>query len=94
MALLGTNYLRFGEDDVQMMKNMMKRFHEFHKGSGMPDFSQNYVAYLPVFAIALLASQESVDKLSRKLLGLTWVIAGLTAVLTILTVVTMVVRLL
>ena len=93
MALLGTNYSRFDEGDVQMMKNMMKRFHELHKGSGMPDFSQNYVAYLPIFAIALLASQEAVDKLSRKLRGLTWIIAGLTVLLAILTVVTLIIRL-
>ncbi len=85
MGILSTNYLRFNKNDVEMMKNMMKQFHEYHKGTGMPDFSKNYVAYLPVFAIALLASQESVDKLSRKLLWLTWAIAILTVMLTAMT---------
>ena len=87
MGLIGKRYLGFDEEDVQLMKDMMKRFHEFHKGTGTPDYSGTYAGYLPVFAIALLAAQESVDRLSNKLLKLTWVIAGLTGVLTALAVV-------
>ena len=85
MVLLNKDYLRFTEDDVQLMQNMMKKFHEFHKNVGMPDFSSSYVGYLPVFAIALLASQESVDKLTKKLVRLTWAIIILTVFIAALT---------
>ena len=91
MGILSKNYLRFNKDDVEMMKNMMKQFHEYHEGTGLPDFSKNYVAYLPVFAIALLASQKSVDKLARTLVWLTVVITTLTVMLTAMTLV-MVIR--
>jgi hypothetical protein len=87
MGLIGKRYLRFDEEDVQLMKDMLARFHEFHKGTGMPDYTAAYSAYLPVFAVALLTSQESVNRLSKKLLILTWVIAGFTAVLVVLTLV-------
>ena len=85
MALLNMDYLRFNKKDVQLMQKMLKQFHEFHEGVGMPDFSNSYIAYLPVFAIALLASQEGVDKLTRRLVKLTWVIIALTIALTALT---------
>lgn len=87
MGLIGKRCLEFNEDDVQLMKEMMRKFHELHKGAGMPDYSGIYVGYLPVFTIALLASQESVNRLSNKLLKLTWVIASLTVLLTALTLV-------
>ena len=51
MGLISKRYLGFDKEDVQQMKNMMKRFYEFHKGTGMPDYSNAYVGYLPVFAI-------------------------------------------
>jgi hypothetical protein len=69
------------------MIDMMKKFHDLHQGTGMPDYSNIYVAYLPVFAIALLASQESVEKLTKKLVRLTYVIAFFTVVLAFLTLV-------
>ena len=51
------------------MQKMLEKFHEMHKGTGMPDYATNYVGYLPVFAIVLLASQESLDKLTKKYIG-------------------------
>ena len=48
------------------------------KGSGLPDYSASYVAYFPVLALALLKSQRAVQ-------ALTWVLVGLTAVLAVLT---------
>ncbi len=87
MSLLSKNYLRFDIEDVELMKAMMKQFYEFHRGASMPDYSTSYVGYLPVFAIALLASQESVDKLTRELVWLTRVIAFFTVVLVTLTLV-------
>lgn len=99
MPLLSKKYLDFDEEDVKLMKTMMKRFFDFHQGAEMPDYATHYVAYLPVFAIALLASQEtvkklsekllasqeSVEKLSKQLLVLTYVIAGFTVILAVLT---------
>ncbi len=87
MPLLSKNYLRFDKEDVELMKTMMKQFDDFHQGAGMPDYSNNYVGYLPIFAIALLSSQESVDKLTKELVWLTRVIAVFTVVLTVLTLV-------
>lgn len=85
MPLLSKKYLRFDEDDVKLMQNMMKRFHEMHHGTGMPDYSDAYVGYLPVFAIALLASQDSLDRLTKQLVWLTRIVAFFTLVLTMLT---------
>lgn len=85
MPLLKNDYLRFDETDVKLMQDMLKRFSDFHKGTGLPDASSSYGAYLPVFAISLLASQESVDRLSRIVVALTVVIALFTVVLAVLT---------
>ena len=85
MPLLNKKYLGFDEEDVQLMQDMMKKFHELHCGTGMPDFSNIYTAYLPVFAIALLAAQNTVDRLTKELVWLTRVLVFLTVVLTILT---------
>jgi hypothetical protein len=87
MPLLQKDYLRFDEGDVKLMQDMMKRFHEMHQGTGMPDYSSVYVGYLPVFAIALLASQEFVEKLTQKLVWLTWILVLLTIVVAGLTLV-------
>ncbi len=69
------------------MQTMMKQFDDLHAGTGMPDYSNVYVGYLPVFAIALLSSQESVDRLTKELVWLTRVIVLFTIVLTALTLV-------
>ncbi len=87
MPMLSKNYLRFDKEDVKLMQTLMKQFNDFHQGTGMPDSSDIYVGYLPVFAIALLTSQESVDKLTKELVWLTRVIAFFTIVLTALTLV-------
>jgi len=87
MPLLSKNYLRFDKEDVKLMQTMMKQFNDLHQGTGMPDYSDMYVGYLPVFAIALMASQESVDKLTKELVWLTRAIAFFTVVLTVLTLV-------
>jgi hypothetical protein len=43
MAILGKGYLRFDREDVHMMQEMMKKFHDLHAGTGMPDYSDSYV---------------------------------------------------
>ncbi len=87
MPLLNKNYLRFDKEDVKLMQTMMKQFNDLHQGTGMPDYSDSYVGYLPVLTIALLASQESIDKLTKELVWLTRVIAFFTVVLITLTLV-------
>ena len=87
MPLISKRYLNFDESDVHLMKEMLDKFHELHKGAAVPDYSNNYVSYLPVFSIALLASQEVMERLTRKLIWLTVVIAVLTLVLAALTIV-------
>jgi len=81
MALLNNKYMQFDENDFQIMENMLKKFRGFRTEAGRPENAPNYVEYLPVFAIALLASQEAVDKLTKRLLCLTWIIAILTGVM-------------
>jgi len=85
MPLLSKKYLKFDKDDVELMHSMLKQFHDMHRGTGMPDYAGEYAAYLPVFAIALLASQESVETLTKKLVWLTRTIALFTVVLIALT---------
>jgi hypothetical protein len=84
MPLLSKKYLGFDKDDVRLMQTMMKQFHDMHSGTGMPDYSSMYAGYLPGFAIALLASQESVERLTKKLVCLTWVVVFLTVALALL----------
>lgn len=85
MSLLNKDY-PFDKNDVKLLQAMMARFHEMHQGTGMPDYSNMYVGYLPVFAISLLASQEAVEKLTKKLIRLTWVLVFLTFVIAGLTI--------
>jgi len=81
MPILNKRYLCFDNEDVKLMQEMMKKFHELHQGTGMPDYSNIYSGYLPVFAIALLVSQEAISRLTNKLVWFTIVLAVLTAVL-------------
>lgn len=85
MSLINKEYLNFDNEDVRLMKDMMKKFHEMHSGTGMPDFSINYAGYLPVFALSLLAAQNTIDKLTKKLVWLTGGLFFLTFVLMVLT---------
>jgi len=85
MSSLNQECLGFDESDVRLMQEMLAKFYEFHRGTATPDWSSNYVAYLPVFAIALLKSQQVTEKLSRRLEWLTWVLVVLTALIAILT---------
>jgi hypothetical protein len=87
MSILDKKLLLFTEEDVRLMKEMMKKFYEYHHGAEMPDWSSNYAGYIPVFAIALLTTQVSMDKLTTKLIKLTWVIAALTSILVLLTII-------
>ncbi len=54
MSLLKREYLNFDKDDVKLLQNMMKKFYETHQGAGMPDYSPNFIGYLPVATITLL----------------------------------------
>ena len=48
------------------------------KRSGLPDYSDSYVAYFPVLTLALLKAQKGITRL-------TWTLIGLTVILAILT---------
>jgi hypothetical protein len=85
VSLVNKKYLNFDSEDVQLMKDMMKKFHEMHRGTGLPDSSINYTGYLPVFALSLLAAQNTIDKLTKRLVWLTGELFFLTFVLTVLT---------
>lgn len=86
MSLLSREYLAFDEGDVGLLKQMMAKFHSMHSGTGMPDYSEAYVGYLPVFIISLLHAQEGVDRLTKRLLTVTWVLTVLTVFICLLTI--------
>ena len=77
MAILSRRATEFGDEDVKLLDEMLKKFYELKGSSGLPDYSPNYVAYTPVLALALLGSQKRLERL-------TWVLAGLTITLAIL----------
>lgn len=78
MSVLSEEVLDFDQNDVRTMIEMLKKFDRFHKGTGFPDYSEGYVAYLPVFAVALLQSQNKIEKLSSRIERLTWALVLLT----------------
>lgn len=80
---MGDELLEFDKDDVRLMVRMLGRFHEFHKGAGLPDWSESYGAYLPVFAISMPFSQKKVERLTQVLIALTGALVLLTIVLAI-----------
>lgn len=81
MSMLDQKSFDFDENDVQLMKHMLRKFNELHEGAGVPDYSTHYTAYLPVFAIALLISQQETARLSKRLERLTWALVFLTVAL-------------
>ncbi len=66
---------KFDEKDVKRLDEMLSKFAAYKKGSGLPDYSPNYVAYFPVAALALLKSQRSITRLTKALVGLTVLLA-------------------
>jgi hypothetical protein len=70
----------FNEHDVKAMDEALRKFANYKKHSGVPDFSPNFVAYTPVLSFALLKSQAAVEKLTRVLIVLTFILAVLTVV--------------
>jgi hypothetical protein len=80
MAIISKRSSRFNKEDVRLMDDMLKRFYELKGKSGVPDYSPNYVAYIPVLALALLWSQNRVERLTWVLIGLTVLLAFLTGI--------------
>jgi len=80
MAILGRKVVEFDKADVKLLDEMLKRFYELKGSSGVPDYSPNYVAYLPVLALALLWSNKRLEKLTYTLIGLTVVLAILAGI--------------
>lgn len=81
--MLGDELLRFSQGDVRLMQQMLERFHEFHEGRGLPDWSESYGAYLPVFALSMLFSQKRIERLTQVLIVLTGALVFLIVVLAI-----------
>ena len=77
MSTLTQALSEFDDTDVEAMDNALRKFAEYKKqrSSGLPDYSPNFVAYTPVMSFGLLKSQAAVEKLTRRLIILTWVLA-------------------
>ena len=61
----------FDENDVRALDEALRKFANYKKGSGLPDYSPGFAAYTPVLSFALLKSQAAVEKLTRGLMVLT-----------------------
>jgi hypothetical protein len=70
----------FNEHDVKAMDEALRKFANYKKDSGLPDYSPGFVAYTPILSFALLKSQAAVEKVTRRLTTLTWVLAVFAAV--------------
>ena len=61
---------------MEALDNALRKFAGYKKQrpSGLPDYSPGFVAYTPVMSFALLKSQAAVEKLTRRLIILTYVL--------------------
>ncbi|HUU62502.1 MAG TPA: hypothetical protein VMX96_01050 [Dehalococcoidia bacterium] len=67
----------FDENDVKALDEALRKFANYKKHSGLPDYSPGFVAYTPILSFALLKSQAAVEKLTSVLIVLTSVLAVL-----------------
>lgn len=81
MSTLDKRHLEFDRDDVQLMSDTLEKFDKLHPKTGGPSWGDRYVTYLPVYALAMLKSQQSVERLTKVLIVLTAVLLLLTAAL-------------
>ena len=80
MSKLTKALSEFNEHDVKAIDEALRKFADYKKHSGVPDYSPSFVAYTPILSFALLKSQAAVEKLTRVLIVLTFILAVLTAV--------------
>jgi hypothetical protein len=62
------------EEDMKVLDDALKQIAKYKEHSGMPDFSQSWVAYVLPLTLALLKSDKTLHRL-------TWLLAFLTVVL-------------
>jgi len=74
----------FNEHDVQAIDKALQKFFECKKDSGVGEHSPQLWAYTPVLSFALLKSQAAVEKLTRVLITLTYVLASLAIIQVVL----------
>jgi hypothetical protein len=79
MSILTKALSEFDENDVEALDNALRKFADYKKQrpSGLPDYSPGFVAYMPVMSFALLKSQAAVEKLTRRIIILSCVLAAL-----------------
>jgi hypothetical protein len=73
----------FNEHDVQAMDEALNKFFECKKPA-VGEHSPQLWSYTPVLSFALLKSQAAVEKLTRVLIALTCVLAGLAIIQVVL----------
>lgn len=86
MSLFIKGLSEFNGDDVKAMDEALRKFADYKKNSGLPDYSPGFVAYTPILSFALLKSQAVVERLTKILVYLTIVLAVLSAAQIVLTV--------
>ena len=80
MGIINEKVVDVTKEDVKILDDMLKKFYQL---KGRPDFpaqSANYVAYLPVFALAFLGSQRRLERLTKVLLAFAIVLLVFTLV--------------
>ena len=70
----------FSEEDVKALDEALRRFADYKRTSGLPDYSPNFVAYTPVLAFAFLKAHSALEGLTRVLIFLTAVLALLAVI--------------
>lgn len=75
MGIIDKKVSLFDKEDIQFLDSMLKKFHDLKGRTGLPDYSPEYVAYLPVLIFALLSSQKKLERLTWALIVWTIVIA-------------------
>jgi len=71
MSILTKVLGEFDEDDVRAMDEALRKFADYKKDTGLPDYSPGFVAYTPILSFALLRSQSVIEKLTLILCILT-----------------------
>ena len=85
MSKLTKSLATFDENDMRAMDEALKKFADYKKASktGLPDFSPQFGAYIPILSFALFAllkSQAAMEKLTRWIVWLTVVLAVLAGI--------------
>lgn len=59
------------KEDIKALDEVMKKIAEFKEHSGMPDYSNTWLAYVLPLTLALIKSDKTLNRLTWALIALT-----------------------